>query len=194
MTIAVQLRSLPPEETQFRFLSGRPSLDLSATVGERWRRSFERLCTPRDLSRWVKESGLLATGPTMTAEDLDRFRLLREAIYRSARAVMADERLGRSDERLLTKCAATAPLRPVLSGGTVRWRADEPAEAVLSTLARDAIDLFTGSLRNRIRECATDDCALLFVDTSRPGQRRWCSGSACGGRARAAAYRSRKRP
>jgi predicted RNA-binding Zn ribbon-like protein len=187
------LGDLPAEELQFRFLSGRASLDLSATVGERWRRNFERLRTPHDLSRWIKESGLLSSAPTTTAEDLERSRLLRDAIYRSARAIMANKAVSRSDERVLTLSAAPAPLQPVISSGKVTWRADEPGTAALSTVARDAIDLFTGPYRERIRECATDDCALLFVDTSRPGQRRWCSGASCGGRARAVAYRSRKR-
>jgi hypothetical protein len=37
---------------------------------------------------------------------------------------------------------------------------------VLSTLARDAIDLFTGPLAGRIRRCAGVNCTL-FADTSR---------------------------
>jgi predicted RNA-binding Zn ribbon-like protein len=38
------------------------------------------------------------------------------------------------------------------------------------------------------------ECGLLFLDTSRPGRRRWCSSTACGGKARAAAYRQRRQP
>jgi hypothetical protein len=50
----------------------------------------------------------------------------------------------------------------------------------------------------RLRHLAGDrfratECGLLFVDTSRPGRRRWCSDTVCGGRDRAAAYRRRKR-
>ncbi|MGH3259094.1 MAG: CGNR zinc finger domain-containing protein [Streptosporangiaceae bacterium] len=39
---------------------------------------------------------------------------------------------------------------------------------------------------HRVRECGTADCALLFVDRSRPGRRRWCSERACGTKARSA--------
>jgi predicted RNA-binding Zn ribbon-like protein len=62
----------------------------------------------------------------------------------------------------------------------------------LAAVARDAVDLLSGPLAGRIRECGADDCALLFVDASRPGRRRWCSMEACGNRAKAAAFRRRE--
>jgi predicted RNA-binding Zn ribbon-like protein len=188
------LDALPPDELQFRFMSGRPCLDLTATVGERWRRNFERLRTPRDVGRWVREAGLLTVPASASQGDLEAFRDLRDVIYRSTRAVMAGQSIRPADERALTKYASAAPLRPVLNKGRAAWRAEEGAAAVLSTLARDAIDLLTGPLRDRVRECASGECALLFVDASRPGQRRWCSSETCGGRARASTYRSRHRP
>ena len=55
------------------------------------------------------------------------------------------------------------------------------------------IDLLTGPLAGRIRECAAPDCALLFVDGSRPGGRRWCAGEACGNRTRTKVYRQRRK-
>jgi predicted RNA-binding Zn ribbon-like protein len=59
-------------------------------------------------------------------------------------------------------------------------------------VARDAIDLFTTSQRERLRECAATTCGLLFLDLSRPGQRRWCASTACGTKARSAADRDRR--
>jgi predicted RNA-binding Zn ribbon-like protein len=73
------------------------------------------------------------------------------------------------------------------------WVSERPLEAALATIARDAIDLLTGALAGRIRECAAPDCALLFVDSSRPGRRRWCAGEACGNRTRTKAYRQRRK-
>jgi predicted RNA-binding Zn ribbon-like protein len=58
------------------------------------------------------------------------------------------------------------------------------AKQALSTVARDAIELFSSTLADRIRICAADDCGLLYVDTSRPGTRRWCSMEWCGDRAK----------
>jgi predicted RNA-binding Zn ribbon-like protein len=64
--------------------------------------------------------------------------------------------------------------------------------AALASLARDAIDLLSGPLATRVRECAAEDCALLFVDASRPGRRRWCSMEGCGNRAKTTSYRRRQ--
>jgi predicted RNA-binding Zn ribbon-like protein len=62
----------------------------------------------------------------------------------------------------------------------------------LSTLARDAIDLFTGPLSGRIRVCAADDRGLLFVDASRPGRCRWCSMDRCGNLSKVRRYRGQE--
>jgi predicted RNA-binding Zn ribbon-like protein len=72
-------------------------------------------------------------------------------------------------------------------------QADGPVTTsqVLSTLARDAIDLFSGPLADRIRTCAADDCGMFFVDQSRPGTRRWCSMQRCGTLAKVRAHRAR---
>jgi predicted RNA-binding Zn ribbon-like protein len=64
--------------------------------------------------------------------------------------------------------------------------------AALASLARDAIDLLGGPHATRVRECAAEDCALLFVDASRPGRRRWCSMEGCGNRAKTTSYRRRR--
>ena len=78
--------------------------------------------------------------------------------------------------------------------GTVSLAAarPDPAASALSAVARDAIALFTSPYARRMRECASPECGLLFLDLSRPGRRRWCSSSACGSKARAAAYRRRR--
>jgi len=63
------LHDLPPEELGFHWKSGRLCLDFVATVGERWRRSFERLLAPEDLSRWLGETGMLDAGPDAARGD-----------------------------------------------------------------------------------------------------------------------------
>jgi len=64
---------------------------------------------------------------------------------------------------------------------------------MFATIACDALDLLCGPLAGRIRECSAPACALLFVDASRPGRRRWCSTEACGNRVRTKAYRRRRK-
>lgn len=185
---------VPAEEPRFNFRSGRLCLALVATVGERWRGRHERLREPADLARWYREAGLLGEAPPVTASGLEAARELREAVHRVACAVIAGEQPSPADEAVLNTAAAEAPLIPVLRAGTghLTLPATRGQQAALSTVARDAVDLFSGPAAARLRACAGPECALLFVDTSRPGRRRWCSSTACGGRQRAAAYRRRR--
>jgi predicted RNA-binding Zn ribbon-like protein len=67
------------------------------------------------------------------------------------------------------------------------------ARALLATIAREAVELFGGPARSRIHTCEGEGCAILFLDLSRSGGRRWCSMSGCGNRAKARAFRKRGR-
>jgi predicted RNA-binding Zn ribbon-like protein len=61
----------------------------------------------------------------------------------------------------------------------------------LSTVARDAVELFGRRGTDRIRSCSADDCELVFYDESRSNNRRWCSMQRCGNRAKVRAHRAR---
>ena len=185
------LDDLPAEELVFHWMSGRLCLDLVATVGERWRRSFERLRTTEDLARWLTATGVLTAQPAVTVAQLAAARELREAINRLARPGAATRP---GDRDLINRWARLpAPSPQLTADGELAWETGAPVEAVLAGVARDAVDLLSGPLADRIRECAADDCALLFVDASRPGRRRWCAPTACGNRAHTKAYRRRLR-
>jgi predicted RNA-binding Zn ribbon-like protein len=176
---------------RFHWKGGRLCLDFVATVGERWRRSFERLLAPEDLARWMVETGMLETPPRVSRRQLQAARTLREAINRLARPGV-DPNTGDREE--LNRWAARPALAPQLTdAGELVRVAGRPVEAMLAAIARDAVDLLSGPLAGRIRECGAPDCALLFVDQSRPGRRRWCSGEACGNRTRTKTYRRRRR-
>ena len=185
--------AIPKHEYDFHFKSNRPSIDFVTTVGERWRRSFERLRTPEDLGRWFVEAGILEKRPPVSAGLLAEAQVLREAIYRAAK-LGGHGRPRAEDVAEINRWAALPPLRPRITAGRhVEWSAPQPARAALATLARDAIDVLSGPLAARVKECARPDCALLFVDISRPGTRRWCTMDGCGNKTKTAAYRSRKR-
>lgn len=189
MSVAI-IQGLPTSELRFHWESGRLCLDFVATVGERWRRSFERLLAPKDLARWMVEAGMLETAPRVSPRQLQAARGLREAINRLARPGVQPSP---GDRDVLNRWAAEPALAPQLTAdGQLVWVSSRPVEAMLATIARDAVDLLSGPLAGRIRECSADDCALLFVDLSRPGRRRWCSGQACGNRTRTKTYRRRR--
>ena len=190
MTVAT-IRNLPASELGFHWKSGRLCLDFVATVGERWRRSFERLLEPEDLARWMLEAGMLETAPPVSQGQLHAARGLREVINRLARPGL-EPRL--DDHERLNRWSARPALAPQLAdNGELVWVGARPVEAMLSTIARDAVDLLSGPVAGRVRECSAPDCALLYVDLSRPGRRRWCSGEACGNRTRTKSYRQRRK-
>jgi predicted RNA-binding Zn ribbon-like protein len=182
------------EELRFVFRSRRLCLAFCATAGERWRRGFERLLTPAHLTRWYAEAAVASVPVPVTGADLDDARMVREAVYRVARALTGGQPPAAGDEEIINRAAAAPPPVPRMERGVAALAAagPDPAASALSAVARDAIGLFTSADALRLRECASPECGLLFLDLSRPGRRRWCSSDACGGKARAAAYRQRR--
>lgn len=184
------LQGLTPGEAR-RFRTGRPCLDLAHTGGDGPFARFELLHAPADASRWLGVitglDGITATGP-----DLLGARLLRRAVWTAAHDVIAGRPPGRASREAINRAAATPPPVPQLGpAGLATVGRPVTTAQVLSLLARDAVDLFSGPLAARIRECAAEDCALLYVDQSRTGNRAWCSMQRCGTRAKVRAHRAR---
>ncbi|MCP3162888.1 CGNR zinc finger domain-containing protein [Myxococcus qinghaiensis] len=177
----------------FKFRGGRLSLDLSATVAGRLKDSPQDLLqSPADLGRWLWASGLSTQTQESTPEELAQARELREAIYRLALARTRGESFSARDRAILNRWAAEPPPAPQLGPRGILWTG-AGVRGQLAAVARDAAELLGGPFAERIRNCSQDGCALLFVDTSRSGQRRWCSMSGCGNKAKVAEFRRRQR-
>jgi predicted RNA-binding Zn ribbon-like protein len=178
----------------FRFVAGNRALDLLSTLGDRHRRPIERLRHPADLDRWLRAAGLPAS-EAADPGDLEDARRLRETVNRLVRAALAGDAPTEDDRRTLNDRARRPALAPQLDPGLGRtWVADRPVPAALATIAREAVELLTGPDRAAIRECAAaPDCALLYLDRSRAGRRRWCQMEICGSRAKMTSYRRRRR-
>jgi len=187
--------------THFRFTNDRLALDLLTTLGGRGDgRDVEKLRTPGDLARWFAESGLLDKAPQgLTEQDLESARQLREAVHRTATALLAERAVQRRDVALINETALAGPPVVALTAGAKSIRrsvaSDQIGGACLAAVARDAVELLGGLQMKRVRNCANPACQALFLDLSRPGKRRWCSmgDGGCGNRAKTAASRSRRR-
>ncbi|GAA4596878.1 CGNR zinc finger domain-containing protein [Planotetraspora phitsanulokensis] len=183
-----------PRDDGFRFGNGRLCFTFTATLGDRGAPApRERLAVPGDLSRWCVEAGLLDEAPPAGPVTLTAARRLREAIDRAAERVRTGGSPDPRDAEILNDWAARPALAPRLDeGGRLGWHQDgAQVRHVLALVARDAVDVLTGPARSRLRRCADPDCEGLFVDVSRPGNRRWCSMNTCGNKAKKAAYRRR---
>src|ERR1700749_1943933 len=136
-----------------RFRAGRPCLDFAHTAETRYWVEPELVYDPASLERWLPDV-LEPAGGQAQAGDVAEAHRLRKALLELARARATGQRLAGADVQTLNDFAAAAPPVPRLPA-----RGAPPPQAVraaagLSAIARDAIDLFTGPLGQRIRICA----------------------------------------
>ena len=114
----------------------------------------------------------------------------REAMFRGLAAASGDSVPAPDDLEMLNQALAQAPARRRLFQ-TVSERGWEvgvmppTAASLLAPVLWSAGDLLLGPKLARVRQCANPACRFLFLDDSKTGNRRWCSMSACGNRAKA---------
>jgi predicted RNA-binding Zn ribbon-like protein len=161
----------------------------------------DALTTTGGLGAWLAAAYPGLDRPEPGPGDLDSFRALRDALRRLAALVTGDTRpaaasaIAGIDQAVadVNHAAAQAPtwpqlayhrgeLRPAVGGGAT------PARRALSSIAQQAIGLFTGQDGNALRACHAPGCVLYF--TRDHPRRQWCS-AACGNRARAARHYQR---
>lgn len=182
---------------RFLFRSDSVALNLVATVAASKDRTkgVDRFSEPSLLDRWLCEAELPPLAGSVTDEELAKTKSLREAIFR-----VADNRINQSEILVSDIALINAHARsgmPVVRIACDGFNTEPPDVAqmdeILGLIARDAVGVFTGPYRNRIKQCASPRCHVMFVDKSPAGNRQWCSMSPCGDQASARAYRQRKR-
>ncbi|MGY0232404.1 CGNR zinc finger domain-containing protein [Longispora urticae] len=168
------------------------------TGGPGLHRRWEILHSPADLAAWLPHSRLALTAP-LTSDDflvdeagLAAVRAFRDLWLPIAQALAPDEPdplAPRDLERL--NAAVSPPPRPRVDPATraLGWVTPVTAAEVLGAVAREAVALVADP--TRLRECGAPDCRLLFLDTSRSANRRWCSMERCGNRNKVRNYRTR---
>ena len=182
------------EWARFIFIAGRLCIDFTQTGGETGTRAYwEQFHQPSDLADWLAESPLQLQGVQVSPEEFEMALSLREAIWRSTQAILQNKTSLLEDIELINDVASAPDLAPQLLQNKPKqvWHSPITVTGAISTIARDAIDLFSGELRSRIRECENPNCGLMFVDASRPGKRRWCLMKRCGNMAKTTQYRKR---
>jgi predicted RNA-binding Zn ribbon-like protein len=196
---------------EFDFSGGRASLDLANTLGGRGRdvprddlRSYAHLVT------WGLQAGLIGDAeaeallrtstrrPDEAAAVFERAVALREAIYRVMFGAAADEPPRPADLATINAELADglAHARVVRTGdGFVwGWESGSPQlDRILWPVARDAAELLTSDLLDRVRVCGDRYCGWVFMDTSKNRSRQWCDMKVCGNRAKARRHYERTR-
>jgi predicted RNA-binding Zn ribbon-like protein len=174
----------------FTFVSGNIALDFAGTLQHRDTAPRDLLPSGELLREWWVAAGLVDPPPEVSDDEFGRALAVREAVYRLALAAATDGERGQADVDLLNEAAAAPPVTALLTRDGVRRTG--LADAVIASIARDAVGLLGGPDETRIRQCEDPPCTRLFVDTSRAGSRRWCDMNGCGNRAKAAGFRARR--
>ncbi|MEV6850187.1 ABATE domain-containing protein [Actinoplanes sp. NPDC051411] len=176
---------------EFEFIADRPVLDFLPTLAERGHTDVEHLNAPDDLSDWAVQAGIVERPPRVDRAGLRRAVDVREAMFRLVKTLI-DGDVPAAADRELVNAAAAAPMPTLrLDDDGVHRTGD--VDAVLAVLARDCLELHDSDDRGRLRWCADEHCTRPFIDRSRGARRRWCGMRGCGDRAKAAAYRRRRR-
>jgi predicted RNA-binding Zn ribbon-like protein len=182
---------------RFTFDPGTLSMELLLTGGPGFYARWEILDRPAVLTGWLPGTRLALGGP-FTADDVHvtpaeftRIRHLRDTLWSVATTLAAGEPPTGADVDTVNRYAAEAPPRPAVDphSRTRRWVTPITGRQVLGAFARDALDVLITT--GRVRQCSGVNCYLHFLDTSRPGNRRWCSMERCGNRNKVRAYRAR---
>jgi predicted RNA-binding Zn ribbon-like protein len=190
--------------SDFRYVGGCPALDFINTVD--WEGDApiegERFVAYPDLIEWA------VTGGSMDKRTASRLLALADADPAAAtraltsalrargilRSVMREVALKgkpsrettESFNRLLRSALAHAILAPVGSENRWSWEGrDEDLTSVLWPVVWEAADLLASKEASQIRECSGENCGWIYVDRSRPRNRRWCEMETCGNREKA---------
>lgn len=179
----------------FKFRSNALALNFVASMaGPRSRpHGVERWTEPALLGEWFNLAGLPTPASTITDDELEDARTLREAIYRLATLELHSTRPLGADIAVVNHWYRKRPHLPPLDD-SARGHAHVDTltfDELMSLVAADAVDILTGEYSHRIKECGSDKCPILFVDRSRAGNRRWCSERPCGFQNSSKAYRRR---
>ncbi|MFI5734778.1 CGNR zinc finger domain-containing protein [Kribbella sp. NPDC051587] len=167
---------------------------------------YELLHTPDDAAAWLAESYLAADLPftaddvRVTKADLARLKEFRALLWHVVPGMIPDAKtlpgittrqLTPEDRALINATVGEPPLAELDEAGRIRRRTPITMRQVLGAAAQDLIDIIGSDQVARLRMCEGDNCALMFYDTSRPGNRRWCSMQRCGNRHKVGNYRTR---
>ena len=151
----------------------------------------EELRAPADLLRWVEQNErlpavVLRRVARADAGMLEAALAVREAMHRCFAASATGRPVPEADVASLNTALAHAPPRQrVTRGGWEVGMTEASIGALLAPVLWAAADLLVGRRLERVRQCANPECGWLFLDDSKSGNRRWCSMSACGNRAKA---------
>jgi predicted RNA-binding Zn ribbon-like protein len=133
-----------------------------------------------------------------TASLRDNARTLREAWRQMFKRAAREGKVAARDietlNRLLERFPAAGRIKESNDGWTMNWESQASgAEKIFYALVKSAAELVATGRWRAVRECASDTCSWMFLDTSKNHSRRWCDMARCGNRDKVHRFRTRSR-
>ena len=155
----------------------------------------DEFSTPGGLREWLASWGLLGREEAVGADGHARAIAVREALRslllanngaepNPAAAATLDETARRARLALRFVPRGSARHEPKAAG----------VDGALGLLLVIVAGAQADGTWPRLKACRSDTCRWAFYDHARNRSRTWCSMAVCGNRAKARAYRSRRRP
>jgi predicted RNA-binding Zn ribbon-like protein len=181
-------------------VGGNVALDFVNTAEQRGNpAAADVLRTPADLKIWGRRLGVLSTAASAADETLELGRALaaRELLHTLLVTRIDGAKPKRAQLAQLAALVAEAHAAATLEqagDGRVEWRWPKTDLAsVRHRAVTAAVELMSTEPTGRLRQCPGDRCGWLFLDTSKRGNRRWCSMRECGQEAKDEQRRARRR-
>ena len=187
----------PPNAPAPHFVAGDLALDF---INTRFGPAAQRLDVLRDddsVLQWLRLAGVQSDAAVRAPKGIGKLaRALRDEMERLLTAASAGEAFeakivndvleaGRPGKALVWDARVR---RPAL----VERRRNDSSSSLLHSVVVALVQLLTEMDLRHVRHCEAHDCTLLFHDTTKSHQRRWCSMALCGNRMKVAAYRARQ--
>jgi predicted RNA-binding Zn ribbon-like protein len=191
-----------PSVADLELVAGDPSLDFANTIEDRLDRTpIDVLRDPSDLAAWGVRAGLLEDAPSAGRHDRAELAAalgLRRHLVSILEGRVAGRPPAADDREALARAVAQAHAAGTLvpsDDGTLHWQWDRHVLAsVRHTVAHDAAELLADPRSARIGMCGGPGCGWFFLDSTKRGNRRWCSMRVCGQDAKSARRRSSAPP
>lgn len=179
------------------FIAGHVALDFVNTAEERGHPlAGDALRTPADLRVWGERYGLLSPSASRRGDHVEMSCALdaRELLYRLLLARVHDDRPRRADlddlTALVSAAYRAASLEPTV-GGRLEWCwSPSQLPSIRHVAVTAAVELLVHTPAGRLKQCPGAHCGWFFLDTTKRGNRRWCSMSDCGQDAKSARRRA----
>ena len=194
----------------FELTGGALCLDLANTLANRTAAAPRELLVGfEDLVAWGVQAGAVPDAiaralcrearahPRRAARALERARRVREVLFAVFSAVAhAHVPPGAAMDRLndeLPRAFGSRRLDGAAGSPAWAWVEHDPPDLdrVLWPAVVSAAELLTSTELDRVRECAGERCAWLFLDKSKNRSRRWCDMTVCGNRSKARRHYAR---